>query len=94
MQESEIEKYLCNCVKKAGGIAYKFTSPARRGVPDRLVVMPGGLVYFVEVKCETGKLSELQKVEINRLTVLGQRVFIVWCKEDVNFIMESIDEQH
>lgn len=50
MLEKEIEAHLVRRVKEAGGIAYKFTSPQRRSVPDRLVLMPGGRALFVECK--------------------------------------------
>ena len=70
MLEREIETYLVKQVEGRGGRAYKFVSPAHRGVADRVVVLPGGAVWFVEVKTETGRLSPLQEVfrrEINRL---------------------------
>ena len=47
MAEKDIERFLVNGVKKLGGVAYKFVSPGNAGVPDRLIVMPGGRVYFV-----------------------------------------------
>ena len=58
--EKEIEAYLVGAVRAMGGIAYKFTSPAHRGVSDRVVVLPEGIVWFVELKTETGRLSPLQ----------------------------------
>ena len=58
MLEKEIEKRLCDGVKKLGGYAYKFTSPGNDGVPDRMVIMPGGDITFVELKTDTGKLSK------------------------------------
>ena len=39
MLEKKVEEHLCKRVKEAGGIAYKFTSPQRRSVPDRLVLL-------------------------------------------------------
>ena len=54
MRESEIEKKLVSHIKKLGGIAYKFSSPNRKSVPDRLCVMPNGRAFFVETK-STGK---------------------------------------
>lgn len=42
MREKEIEEKFREAVKRAGGKAYKFVSPGNDGVPDRLVVMPGG----------------------------------------------------
>ena len=46
MKESEIEARLVRGVKALGGVAYKFVSPGNVGVPDRLVVLPGGRVIF------------------------------------------------
>ena len=50
MKESEIEARLVRGVKALGGVAYKFVSPGNVGVPDRVVVLPGGRVIFVELK--------------------------------------------
>ena len=61
MRESKIEGYLRTEIKKLGGVALKFTSPGRRGVPDRIVIMPGGRVYFVELKAPKGKLRPAQQ---------------------------------
>lgn len=44
--EEYIEKKLIDKVKSLGGRAYKFISPGNAGVPDRLVVLPGGKVRF------------------------------------------------
>lgn len=54
MKESEIEARLVRGVKALGGVAYKFVSPGNVGVPDRVVVLPGGRVIFVELKAEGG----------------------------------------
>lgn len=77
MVEKEIEKILVSEVKKLGGRAYKWTSPGNDGVPDRIVVLPGERPYFVELKSEKGRLSALQKVQIDRLLDLKQQVFVV-----------------
>lgn len=77
MRESEIEKILTNEVRKLGGRAYKWVSPGNDGVPDRIVIFPGKPPVFVELKTDTGKLSALQSVQINRLKDLGQPVEVV-----------------
>ena len=59
--EKDIEKKLGNEIKKLGGLYYKFVSPSLPGVPDRIVIMPGGRVIFVELKTETGRLAAIQK---------------------------------
>ena len=61
-------------VKALGGVAYKFTSPAHRGVADRIVCLPDGQTWFVEVKTEGGRLSALQKVFMSDiLKVISQQ---------------------
>lgn len=77
MQEKEIEKILVAEVKKLGGRAYKWVSPGNGGVPDRIVVFPNRTPIFVELKADNGKLSALQKVQIDRLKSLGQHVKVV-----------------
>ena len=47
MREQQIEQNLAKAVKAAGGIAPKFTSPGFAGMPDRLVLMPGGHIGFL-----------------------------------------------
>ena len=60
MRESTVEKHLASCVKLLGGLCWKFTSPGLSGVPDRIVVIPGGRVYFVELKAPGRQLRPLQ----------------------------------
>ena len=66
MNEKLIERKLREGVKALGGLALKFSSPYHRGVPDRIVLMPGGRMYFVELKT-TGKKPTLlqQKLSVN-----------------------------
>ena len=77
MAEKDIERFLVNGVKKLGGVAYKFVSPGNAGVPDRLIVMPGGRVYFVELKADAGYATVLQKRQMDRLLRLGCNVNLV-----------------
>ena len=77
MREKEIEKILVSEVKKLGGRAYKWVSPGNDGVPDRIVIIPGRPPVFVELKTDTGRLTALQKVQIDRLRELGQDVRVL-----------------
>jgi len=79
VRENKVEQYLNDEVVKLGGITRKWVSPGHSGVPDRIVFINGN-VYFVEVKTdlEDGKLSTVQRREINRLRKHGARVFIVY----------------
>lgn len=77
VREDVIERHLVNEVKKAGGIAYKFVSPGRRAVPDRLVLLPGGKVIFVECKAPGEKPRPDQLREHARLFALGHQVVVL-----------------
>ena len=77
MRESLIESYLVRSVESVGGIAYKFVSPGRRGAPDRMVLLPGGVIVFVEVKA-TGMLPKSHQArEHTRMRELGQTVLVL-----------------
>lgn len=77
VRESTIERHLVAKVKAAGGTAYKFMSPGRKAVPDRLVLLPGGRVVFVECKAP-GELPRADQVrEHNRLRGLGFKVVML-----------------
>lgn len=77
MKESDIEARLVKGVNALGGWAYKFTSPGNVGVPDRLVVLPGGYIIFVELNTETGRLSAMQEYQHFQLRKRGAVVWVV-----------------
>lgn len=77
MRESELERVLVQEVKKEGGKAYKWISPGNDGVPDRIVFFPGGELYFVELKTDTGRVRPVQMKQIGALQDLGQAAFVV-----------------
>ena len=90
-KEAVVEQYLVKEVKKRGGIAYKFTSPGRRSVPDRLVVLPN-MILFVECKVENGKLTSGQEREIALLQKMGMTAAVVYSKANVDNLMKTIEE--
>lgn len=77
MREIYIEKYFVNEVRKAGGKAYKFTSPGHRSVPDRIVLLPGGVVKFVELKAPGKGPTIPQEREHVRLRRMGFQVDVL-----------------
>jgi hypothetical protein len=81
-EEGEIEKYLDQEVRKHGGFTRKYTSPGRRGVPDRIIFWEG--VAFAEIKTAVGELSVFQKRELARMTDQGAIVEVMTSKEDVD----------
>lgn len=90
MREKEIEEKLREAVKRAGGKAYKFVSPGNDGVPDRLVILPGGRIGFVEVKAPGKQPTPLQRVRIRELKALGCRVRVLDDPADIPEILEAI----
>lgn len=91
MLEKEIERRMCEMIRKRGGLTYKFTSPGSVGVPDRLIITPTGVVWFVELKTETGRLSKIQKYRIAELEKRGANVRVIYgweaAQEFVNEVM-------
>lgn len=92
MKESEIEKILVDGVRKLGGRAYKFVSPGNVGVPDRIIVLDGLQVIFVEMKTETGRLTELQKRQIEFLSKQGKLTRVLYGEEDTRAFLEELKE--
>lgn len=81
MQEKDIEKYLVELVKNLGGWALKFVSPGVSGVPDRLILIPGGRMFFAELKRPGARPRPLQIAVHQRLRRLGFEVYVIDSKE-------------
>jgi hypothetical protein len=90
LRESEIERYLVWHVEMKNGRAYKFKSPSQRGVADRLICLPDGTTWFIELKAPRGRLAPLQKLFAQEMTRLGQRYACLWSKEMVDEWVKSI----
>ena len=80
--ERDAEALLVKGVKKLGGASYKFTSPGKSGVPDRIVLLNGS-VFFVELKKPDGKLTPLQQQQIKIMREHGAVVFVLYGMEQV-----------
>lgn len=93
MLESTLERRFVNMVRKAGGKAYKFVSPGNLGVPDRIAILPRGRIWFVELKTETGRLSQVQKRQIDTLRSLGMNVFVLWGEKGLQRFREEVIER-
>lgn len=77
MREAELEKKLVERIKELGGEALKFVSPGNAGVPDRIILMRSGRIYFAEVKAPGECLRPLQRRRKKQLEQLGFKVFVV-----------------
>ena len=88
MLEKTIEKKVCDYAKSKGMLAYKFTSPARASVPDRLLITPSGVTFFIEFKTKGKKPTAGQSREIARLEAQNVKVFVV---DEVEYGKHIID---
>lgn len=92
MRERDIEIYLRDQVKKAGGKAYKFESPGNDGVPDRLVVFPFNRIYFVELKAPGKKPRPLQVKQMRDLSNFDCDVRVIDSKEGVDDFIREVGD--
>lgn len=83
IDERDVERYLIKECEKRGWLCWKFVSPGRRGVPDRVVIRPGA-VAFVEVKRKGGRVSPLQIRRIEELTRLVIPARVVETKGEID----------
>ena len=90
--EKEIEEKLIKMVKSYGGKCPKWVSPGWAGVPDRLVLLPGGRIIFVETKKPKGsRVAALQKKWREWLHELGFMVWHVYDETDLKMLSISIE---
>lgn len=90
MREKTTEQKLVQAVKAMGGIAPKFTSPGFDGVPDRIVLLPGGRIGFVEVKAMGCKLRPLQLARNGLLRRLDFKVYVLDDASQIGGILDEI----
>ncbi len=93
--ESSIEADLRIGVEAKGGECWKWVSPGRKGVPDRIIFMPvrayeNPEAVFVETKAPNGRLESWQERCHKRLRRLGYRVEVIWTPEQVNEFLCSL----
>ena len=90
MREKTIEQHLVKAVKNSGGIAPKLVSPGFDGMPDRLVLLPGGKIGFVEVKAPGKEPRALQVARHGLLRRLGFKVYVLDAPEQIGGILDEI----
>ena len=90
MKETEIEKKLVRKVKAKGGIAPKFVSPGYAGMPDRLVLLPGGVFAFAELKAPGMKPRPLQVARHRMLRSLGFKVYVIDGTEQIEEVLNGL----
>ena len=90
MREKYIEQKFRKAVKESGGLALKFASPGFDGMPDRIVLFPGGHVGFVEVKAPGQTPRPLQISRHVLLRQLGFKVHVLDATEQIGGIIDAI----
>jgi hypothetical protein len=90
MLEAKIEEKVCNYAKERGFLVYKFTSPNRAAVPDRLFVHPTGEVAFIEFKATGKKPTPAQEREHMRLRGHNINVYVVDDIEEGKAVIDRI----
>lgn len=91
ISEKAIEAYLVRKVKAIGGRALKYAGES--GFPDRLILMPEGKAYWVELKSSGEKPRKLQQVRIEDLILMGFHVWVCDSKQSVDEILEFIKDE-
>lgn len=92
MRERDIEQYLREQVKAAGGWAPKWESIGNAGVPDRIVILPNNIILFVEMKAPGKQPTPLQSSQHRRMRALGCDVRVVDSLEKVDQLLADYRE--
>lgn len=90
MREKEIEEKLSRSVRSLGGICPKFVSPGFGGMPDRLILLPGGRLAFAELKAPGKKPRSLQLARHRQLRRLGFTVYVIDEEEQIGGVLDEI----
>lgn len=90
MREAQVEHYLGLKVSQAHGLTFKFTSPSTAGVPDRIVIHEGR-VMFVELKAPGEKPRELQRIIAEHIRSAGGFVYCISTKKQVDDFVAELE---
>lgn len=92
MREAAVEKEFVKAVRETGGMALKLTSQTMNGMPDRLVLLPGGKAAFVELKAPGKMMRPLQRKRRNQLLMLGFPALCVDRPEQIREVVRALEE--
>ena len=93
MKEKIVENHFVWAIERIGGKTYKFTSPGRKGVSDRIACLPDGSTWFVELKTKGGRLSVLQKMFMSDMTLLNQKYACLWTTEQIDEFIKTLSNR-
>lgn len=90
--EKELEAKLVHAIINRGGRCLKWTSPGTTGLPDRIILLPGGRVAFVEMKRPKGsKVGPLQLYWRRVLHRLGFKHYTIYTAEDLTTALQELE---
>lgn len=89
--EKTLEARLVREIEARGGMALKYTSQYHRGIPDRICLLPHGLIYFVELKSTGKKPTKLQEHAMQKLRELGNFVIVIDSTQNLEDFLENVD---
>ncbi|MGG1601117.1 VRR-NUC domain-containing protein [Paenibacillus naphthalenovorans] len=93
MRESMLERRLVREVERIGGLAPKWVSPGNRGVPDRIVILPGGRTVYVEMKAPGKPLEPLQAKWARTIRKMGHRHYKIDTEEDIDRFIAEVNSE-
>lgn len=88
--ERDIEKWMREKIEQLGGVFMKWVSPGNDGVPDRIAILPGGDIYFIELKKDGETPRKLQRWQQDRLRRLGCDVRTVEGMREARQFIEEV----
>jgi hypothetical protein len=92
MNEKLIERKLRDQIKKLGGLAIKFFVLSFTGFPDRIVLMPVGRIWFVELKSTGKKPGKRQLIVHHLLLKLGFPVWVIDTQELLDAFFREVQK--
>lgn len=90
MNEKLIEKKLREGVKKLGGIALKFSSQSYTGMPDRIILMPGGKTSFAEIKTTGKTATPMQAMNLEMLNQMGYDARLIDDQQSLDSLLSDL----
>lgn len=94
MLEKELEQLFRKRLIELGCLPLKFVSPGMAGVPDRIVLIPGGHVVFVELKRPGEVLRPLQRYTAEKFSHLGFPVFVVDSESSLALFIQCLEQYY
>lgn len=90
VSEKAIERYLCQLVKRLGGVCLKYSNPGTVGYPDRVALLPNGKTVWLELKSKGRRPSKVQAIRIEQLAGMGHTVYVCDSKESINSVFSDL----